>query len=231
MDDIQRRKLIGRTLKQFRKAARLTQEQLAGRLAGEGGLDQATISKIETGAHGSPEIHLEAIAGAMGARASQVLQAVEAAEDGAEVGFLPPAVPGLSALPLIGWVRAGKWDEVNNPFDPDVAEDYVHTAARVSRRAYALRVKGDSMTNPRGWPTFPPGTTIVVDPKVQAESGSLVIAQLDADEEATFKKLVRDGGQTYLVPLNPQFPTLPVGRDVRVCGVVVAVVERAVSEA
>jgi SOS-response transcriptional repressor LexA len=85
------------------------------------------------------------------------------------------------------------------------------------------------MINPRGEPSFPSGSTIIVEPADAADNGTLVIAQLEGEPETTFKRLVSDGGRQYLVPLNPQFPTLPVDRKMRVCGIVVAIAERYLS--
>ncbi|MGH8029880.1 MAG: LexA family protein, partial [Arenimonas sp.] len=184
-----RQKILGRVVRQYRKRAGLTQPQLSERSE----VDQAAISRIENGKYEGPEVHLDALATAMGVRASQLLQAVEdTAAFGEEGVVAPPELPGYATVPLVGWVRAGKWDEVQNPFDADSAEGFVHTSAKVSRRAFALRVKGDSMTNPRGWPSFPPGTTIIVDPKASIEPGALVVAQVDENEEATFKKFASD---------------------------------------
>jgi SOS-response transcriptional repressor LexA len=39
--------------------------------------------------------------------------------------------------------------------------------------------------------------------------------------EATFKKLVIDAGKTYLKPLNPQYPLIPINGNCRIIGVVV----------
>lgn len=59
-----RKKLFGRAIRQFRKAAGLTQPQLADRVAAMSpdyeGLDQAAVSRIETGKHGTPETHIDA---------------------------------------------------------------------------------------------------------------------------------------------------------------------------
>lgn len=219
-------KIFGNVIKQFRKAAGLTQPQLSEK----SGVDQGAVSRIENGKLDSPHVHLDALSEALGIRPSEVLQAVENIEDAAANNFTPPpiALPGMKTIPLIGWVRAGKWDQVENPFDPEVAEGYVQTAVKVSKHAFALRVKGESMMSLRESVSFPPGTTIIVEPQAFATDGSLIIAALEDDEEATFKKLVSDGGRQYLVPLNPQYPTLPVDRPMRICGVIVAIAERSI---
>lgn len=223
-----RQKTFGQVIKQLRKERRLTQAQLSEL----SGLDQGAISRVENGRYQAPEALVQDLAGVLGVRASEILAAVETAGDLAKemrAEYVVAVAPGFAAVPLIGWVQAGKWAQVENPFDSDVAEGVVYTAAKVGRRAYALRVKGESMMNPRGWPTFPPGTTIIVDPEKAAESGDLVIAQIDDEAEATFKKLAEDGSKKFLLPLNPQFPTLQIDQATSICGVVVAIAERVVS--
>ncbi|MFH7097089.1 LexA family protein, partial [Klebsiella pneumoniae] len=83
-----------------------------------------------------------------------------------------------------------------------------------------LRVQGDSMTSPTGL-SIPEGMDILVDTGREPKNGSLVIAKLDDANEATFKKLVIDGGQKYLKPLNPQYPLMQVNGNCRIVGVVV----------
>ncbi|WP_162782110.1 LexA family protein [Arenimonas caeni] len=224
-----RQKTFGQVIRQLRKQKRLTQEQLAE----QSGVDQGAISRVENGRYLTPESLLEPLAAGLGVRPSEILAAVENAgesirEQRADYAVAMPS--GLQAVPLIGWVQAGKWNQVENPFDPDVAEGIVYTVNKVGRRSYALKVKGDSMTNPRGWPTFPPGTTIIVDPTKGATSGDLVVAQIDDEAEATFKKLAEDGGRKLLVPLNPQYPTLQIDQATTICGVVVAIAERSVTD-
>lgn len=224
-----RQKTFGRVIRQLRKAKGLTQPGLSE----ASGVDQGAISRIENGRYQSPEALLVQLAAGLGVRPSEILAMVEEAGDSvaeARADYVVHAPSGMAAVPVIGWVQAGRWNQVENPFDPDVAEGTVYTAAKVSKRAYALKVKGESMTNPRGWPSFPPGTTIIVDPKRAESPGDLVIAQLDDEAEATFKRLVHDGGRQYLVPLNPQYPTLPIDRSTTICGVVVAVAERPITE-
>ncbi|MEG2269219.1 MAG: S24 family peptidase, partial [Acinetobacter sp.] len=53
------------------------------------------------------------------------------------------------------------------------------------------------------------------------KNGNLVVAKLTDANEATFKKLVIDGGSMYLKPLNPQYPLIPINGNCRIIGVVV----------
>jgi SOS-response transcriptional repressor LexA len=130
-------------------------------------------------------------------------------------GELAPAPPFTSRLPVISWVTAGHWREAVDSFQPGDADAWVETTKRVGRSAFALRVRGDSME-----PRCPDGAVIVVDPEREAVNGSLVVVRLDEDREATFKRLVIEGGRRFLAPLNPRYPVLEITGPATICGVV-----------
>lgn len=123
-------------------------------------------------------------------------------------------------VPVISWVRAGEWCSVIDPYPVGVGSETINTTANVGPRTFALRVRGDSMTNPGGSPSFPDGTVIICDPDSQAENGSFVVVRLESSEEATFKQLVIDGGKRFLKPLNPRYPLIEISEETTLCGVV-----------
>ncbi|WP_426133813.1 LexA family protein [Pseudomonas sp. PWP3-1b2] len=86
--------------------------------------------------------------------------------------------------------------------------------------AFWLPVTGDAMTAPSGL-SIGAGMMILVDPAIDAEPGKLVIAQWADSPHATFRQLMEESGQRYLVPLNPTFPKLLFTDDCRILGVVV----------
>ncbi|EGQ7677931.1 helix-turn-helix domain-containing protein [Vibrio parahaemolyticus] len=126
-----------------------------------------------------------------------------------------------SEFPLISAVQAGVWTGIPDSYSPDDM-NMLPTTVRASEEAFWLDVYGDSMTTQSGPVSFPEGTRILVDPDRYPSNGSFVVAMLDKDEEATFKKLVIDAGHKYLKPLNPDYKTLPIDDDIcRIVGVVV----------
>lgn len=127
-------------------------------------------------------------------------------------------------VPLISWVQAGDWNNLVDNFSPGDAERWVATYAKVSKHAFALRIVGDSMTNPSGAPSFPEGTIIIVDPERAAQPGKFVVVRQNSDTECTFKQLVRDAGKHYLKPLNPRYPLLEMLSDAVIAGVLVQAV-------
>lgn len=132
-----------------------------------------------------------------------------------------PAAAHVSSVPLISWVQAGSWCEIVDSYAPGEGEKPVYTTKRVGPHAFALRVRGDSMENPKGRPSYPEGSIIIVDPDRPAVSGSRVVVRLEDSEEATFKVYVEDAGRRYLKPLNPQYPIIEVTGLATICGVVV----------
>jgi SOS-response transcriptional repressor LexA len=135
-----------------------------------------------------------------------------------------PARDLRNEVPLISWVQAGKWRNLVDNFHPGDAERWVATYAKVSKHSFALRIVGDSMTNPGGAPSFPEGTIIILDPDRSAEPGKFVVVRQNSDTECTFKQLVRDAGRHYLKPLNPRYPLLEMLPDAVICGVLVQAV-------
>lgn len=127
-------------------------------------------------------------------------------------------------VPLISWVQAGAFATVVDNLHPGDAEEWIETTVPVHQHTYALRVYGDSMTNPAGDPTFPEGSIIVVEPDAIGSAaemvGRFVIVKRNGDGEATFKQLVKDGGELFLRPLNPQYPMLKLKETDQICGVV-----------
>ncbi|MDH0046303.1 MULTISPECIES: LexA family protein [Pseudomonas] len=138
-----------------------------------------------------------------------------------EANVRPVAQPNMIyRYPVISWVAAGAWAEAVEPFPPGFSDRYEISDYQAKGPAFWLEVKGDSMTSPIGQ-TIAEGTLILVDTEADAFHGKLVIAKLGNSNEATFKKLVEDGGRKYLKPLNPAYPTEVCTEDCRIVGVVV----------
>jgi len=128
-----------------------------------------------------------------------------------------PSIRG--EVPLISWVQAGAWSDVVDNFSPGDSEEMIPTIVPIKRHTFALRVDGDSMTNPAGWPSFPEGMIIIVEPEFDHQSGDFVVVK-NGENQATFKQLIRDGAEWLLKPLNPRYPIKPLPTDSTICGVV-----------
>jgi SOS-response transcriptional repressor LexA len=125
-------------------------------------------------------------------------------------------------VPLISFVKAGEWCEVIDNYAPGDGESWYPCPDKHGPHTYALRVEGDSMTNPYpGQKSYPEGTIIYVDPDVQVISGKRVIAKLPNANKATFKEYRYEDGKHLLKPLNPQYQTIEINEETIFCGVVI----------
>lgn len=168
-------------------------------------------------ARGMPGAELERVADGLGWSVDRLLGRDKG--PGSVFNTAPgPEIKGR--VPIISWVQAGDWSDVVDNFHPGDADEWIETTVPVRQHTYALRVKGDSMTNPTGAPSFPHGMIIIVEPEAGAVPGSYVVVRQNGDEECTFKQLIKDAGQLYLKPLNPSYPLMRLGDDAVICGVV-----------
>lgn len=128
-----------------------------------------------------------------------------------------------NAVPLISWVQAGEWSGIIDNFSAGDAEKWLPCPVNHGPRTFVLTVRGESMNNPHGQPSINDGDLIFVDPDRQWENGSLVVVRLDDEKEATFKKLVIEGGRKFLRPLNPAWPNqvIEINSNATICGVAI----------
>lgn len=129
-----------------------------------------------------------------------------------------------NGVPVIDYVAAGQWTDVVDPFPKGDGYEVIWPNGNVSDRSFALLVRGVSML-----PEFRELDYIIVDPEINPSPGDYVIAKLDVDELATFKKYRPRGTDkkqrpiVELVPLNEDWPTLIIdaAHPGRIIGVVV----------
>jgi len=100
--------------------------------------------------------------------------------------------------------------------------DWIYCPVQCGKNTFALTVQSDSMVSPStSSKSYPLGTVIFIDPDVNAVNGAKVIAKKSKTKEATFKQYIIDGGESYLKPLNPQYPTLLVDHDTVIVGSII----------
>lgn len=133
--------------------------------------------------------------------------------------YAAPYVPG-KRYPVLSKVQAGAWVEACDPYTLKDIDLWLESDAHIQGEAFWLEVEGDSMTAPVGL-SIPEGTFVLFDTGRDPANGSLVIAKLVEDNEATFKKLVIDGSKRYLRGLNPQWPMVAINGNCKIIGVAV----------
>ncbi len=202
---------FGQRLHDARLIARLSQAELAKKV----GMSQSSLAELETRGKGSART--PALADALGVRASWLA-------DGTGQSHGPNIEPGpemRGLVPLISWVAAGDWNEASDPLLPGDGDDWLACPKRHSARAFALRVRGDSMTAPLGnLRTYPEGSIIFVDPERRMPvNGDRIVAKLAGSDEVTFKVYKNEDGRQWLQPLNPSHQ--PIRDEFRVVGTVI----------
>jgi repressor LexA len=146
----------------------------------------------------------------------------ETSARGAKVLSFPVATrPGsrMIEVPILGRVAAGQ---------PILAQERVEDTVQVdsfllgtNKKVYGLRVQGDSMIGDG----ILPGDYVFVKKQLNAEDGEIVVAMID--DEATVKRMYREGKRVRFQPSNPRMAPIYVAeedfRSTMILGVVVGV--------
>lgn len=118
-------------------------------------------------------------------------------------------------LPLVGEVPAGAPIRY---FD-DAHERYEFTKF-AGEGNYMLRVNGDSMKDAG----ILDGSYVIVRPTETAESGQIVVAEVDGERTVKRLQIRPKSGEVWLIPANEKKPMIRVdpAKGIRIVGVVVA---------
>lgn len=119
-------------------------------------------------------------------------------------------------LPLLSSVPAGK---TLSMFHPEYADKYVTVDNIKDPRAFALIVKGKSMS-----PMIEDGDIVVVSPQQDVRSGDVCVIRVN--DEDVLKKIKIDDDFVHLIPVNTAFEPVSVRkRDVMFIWKVVRVIK------
>lgn len=205
-----------------RKHAKLTQKELAKKA----GTTQTVISDIENGRNkSSASLYDIAVATKVSSKwllkgEGEMLPPPNTMSNDNNVEVINPE--HLRKVPVINWVQAGVFTDIA----PDSFDEFEYVLdADYGDNIYWLRIKGDSMT-----PMFNQGDLILVDMDRQPNAGNYVIARLEGEEQATFKRYKPCGfdeklGKEYcqLIALNEFYP--PIDSRLKNFAIVGTVVE------
>ena len=167
------------------------------RLADQADVDKGNLSRIMRLGTGYSSRSLAKIA-----KALHVPVAALFVED-SNLEALPP---GLRKVPILDGIQAGTITGVEPYRDEDMKE-YTFVSAEYSSRAFAMRVKGDSMR-----PDFSPGELVIVEPEASPTPGQFVVAT-NGDGEALLRRYAERGKSAEgvnifeLIPSNNVYAT------------------------
>lgn len=236
-----------RNIKKFRTQNEMSQAELA-RLTGY--TDRSSIAKIEKGLVDLSLSKIEAFADALGVdpgelmgddwestvvdnarldiadhfdyNAFDIAKFQEAEHLDATLGEnrLEYNANPLNRIPIYGTIPAGI--PIAAIQDIEGYEEIDPSMLRGGKRYFGLKVKGNSM-----YPMFMEGDTIVVRQQPDCESGQVCAVRVNGDD-ATLKKVIKQGSTTILQPLNPEYePMFFVGSagepSLEIMGVVVEI--------
>ena len=170
-------------LKEARKAANLTQAEVARRI----GINQNSYSYWETGKVKIDNQSLSKLAAIFGVTTDYLL------------GLDSNAMPKAVRIPVFGSIPAGipteaiddvvDWEEL----PPDMFAG--------GKEYFALKVKGDSM-----YPDYLDGDTIIVLKSATCNTGDVCVIFVNG-YDATLKQVkLSDDGSLTIVPRNPEYP-------------------------
>jgi SOS regulatory protein LexA len=129
-------------------------------------------------------------------------------------------IPKSIAYPLrvLGAVEAG----FPSPAEEELADTLSLDRLLIKNpdATFLLKVEGDSMSGAG----ILPGDMVVVDKGQQPKSGDIVIAEVDG--QWTMKYLSKRGESVLLVPANPRYQPIKPKQELKIAGVVTAVVRR-----
>jgi repressor LexA len=119
---------------------------------------------------------------------------------------------------LLGTVEAG----FPSPAEEELADSLSLDDLLIQNpeATFLLKVSGDSMSEAG----ILPGDMVLVDKGEQAKSGDIVIAEVDG--EWTMKYLKKRGESVALVPANPNYQPIKPKKELKIAGVVTAVVRK-----
>jgi SOS-response transcriptional repressor LexA len=110
-------------------------------------------------------------------------------------------------VPLISLLQAVHWSDAMNNSEVDA---WVFTTGDMPDGVFAVPYRSDSMVNPSGEFSIPYGATVFVNPSRKPSNGDIVLAAPNGSSEAIIRKIVVEGPEFYLIPLNSKYSSIKI---------------------
>lgn len=120
-------------------------------------------------------------------------------------------------LPLLTWDEASVYEQID--YGNLVGKERVLTEAKVSDRAYVLKMEDSSME-----PIYPVGTVLIVDPEQELQDRRYIIVRIKGEARSIIRWVTTDGRDYYLRLLNPELSAAGITKltpEDKICGIVV----------
>ncbi|KAB2641213.1 MAG: repressor LexA [Verrucomicrobia bacterium] len=128
--------------------------------------------------------------------------------------------PQIVDIPVYGSIAAGRSQDVEALREGCISIDVTTLGIRRPGRAFALRVRGDSMIGAH----ICSGDTVILEQR-EPQKGDIVAALIDG--ETTLKRYLVSRGKPFLRAENPEFPDLIPARELIIQGVFIALIRHA----
>ncbi|EHP1586507.1 helix-turn-helix domain-containing protein [Salmonella enterica] len=205
---------LGVRLKQIRKQKGFTQVEL-GKLVGVSGV---SVGYWEKDINVPGSMVLSKLAKVLGTTDSYLLHGIQQTYDVKNVRI-------GNEIPLLSWDESISF--LNNIEGDTVMvnhQETITTFIEVKEGDFAVKMPDDTMLNPSGGgASIPVGSTVILRPGEHYENGSIVAVivpdPLYKKPSLTIKKLVVDGQNIYLTPLNPRYSSSPLTLDCKIVAV------------
>lgn len=192
---------IGKRIADTRREAGLTIKELSERTVD---LKSARIGNWEQGTRSPGPLEARMLAEALGVTASYLLCLSDDPKraDSAQARIIPKSIP------IISYQQALKLQRTIDEFNQQKLESSSNfdrvplgkNLSDISDNAFALVVEDESMS-----PEFSPGDVLIADPNISPTPGNYVIAHIQSEEKALFRKYRQTTDGCELLPLNPNW--------------------------
>jgi len=181
-------------LKASRKAAKLTQTELANKLGGK--VTHNYVSKWESGGY-KPDAENERKLIKILNLNSNWLVTGKGEQFVSNIN-LSSTLQYMYIYPVVHWETACKWSEC---MDKGLNQLGRFASLHESKgESFALEIEGESML-----PRFRPGDHILVDTGIKVKSSDHAIVKINEDT-AIFRQIIIEGGKMFMKALNPDWP-------------------------
>jgi SOS-response transcriptional repressor LexA len=208
---------IGDRVKIARESLHITQLELSKRLS----ISQSALNQIEKGVTRQPR-NIEKLCKVLNVNAAWLLTGESNLFEKENLSNVIETDRPLDKvkIPVLTWSQAVNFKEELRNFLMDDKTVYLTVGENQSKDCFGLKVRDDAMYNGT-YRSFPPGCYIAISPDREPKLNDNVVAIVEGQDEVIFKQLIKDGANSYLRPLNPQYEKILIDEKVKIIGVVI----------